>query len=231
MRISGSKQINFTYGSIINYSPKGDYAVAEKSRQVTYAIKAARPRIIANIIKAVRRKQSADLRDSLFGDKTLLVPVPSSSKLMSGGFWKTHEIAKGLLESGIGSGCETLIKRTRSIQKSHAHSGARQRNTVDDHIVSLGIDASIIMGNYDSITLIDDVITQGRTCVGCALKIQELNNSIPIRFFAVAATISDPSIVFDQLFNPFIGKVSYYVDSGKTFRHPSISKPFFPPEL
>lgn len=69
-----------------------------------------------------------------------------------------------------------------------------------------------------TITLVDDVLTMGRTTYACAQRVHEAFPEAEIRLFALIRTlglVDDIATIVD----PTIGKITGY-SSGRTFRDP-----------
>lgn len=70
----------------------------------------------------------------------------------------------------------------------------------------------------DQITLVDDVLTMGRTTVACAELLQEQYPEASIRIFAMLRTLGFQDDI-DTVFDPVVGTVTSYA-SGKSHRAP-----------
>lgn len=87
---------------------------------------------------------------------------------------------------------------------------------VVDHYNSLRVDKELL--EPTEITLIDDVVTAGRTAFACAQRVQEAFPKATIRLFAVMRTQSFDPVPKIVTFGT--GRISYNEHSGKTSRIP-----------
>ncbi|XOV92225.1 MAG: hypothetical protein ACFHWX_18700 [Bacteroidota bacterium] len=112
-----------------------------------------------------------------------------------------------------------MLKRTKAIPKSSSRSSSAERNSVQNHIDSLAVNPST--DNFTNITLVDDVVTQGRTSMACAIVLNRyftsVNKAIDIKLFSVFQTKSFEDAELSELVNIHQGIIHYYV-SGKTYR-------------
>lgn len=205
-----------TYGSLINYSPKGQSDLSKRSRFTCGAIKSCKPAYIANISESLKREEAKALLDLLNMDR-ILVPIPRSGLLKEDTIWPSMIIAEELLAHGFGKSIEPILSRQIPIIKSSQQIGADNRPSVQEQIESLLVKEELFLHN--KITLIDDVMTLGRTSYACAQKIHEAYPDSDISLFSVVRTqgiIKDIEAIFD----PSIGEISYNENTGKTNRQP-----------
>jgi len=200
------------FASFSCYSPRGNSSIDIKSRQLIGAIKSAQPHAILSIFKY--HKYFKGEFKLFFNKETTLIPIPRSSLLVDGGLWPSFEISKVFIEQGYGDSISTCLKRIKPIIKSSSLYRSDERPLVSDQLKTLSVTPEIIHTN--SITLIDDVITAGRTAYACAIKINEAYPDKMIRVFSVIRTISNGSIA--QIVDPCNGTIIYYPSSGKTYR-------------
>lgn len=205
-----------TYGTLVNYSPRGQSELSQKSRLTCGGIKHCKPAYIAHITEALNRDESKLLHDFLNQDR-ILVPIPRSGLLKEDTIWPSLIIAEQLQNSGFGKSIETLLSRHTPLIKSSQQLGADNRPSVQDQMDSLLIEEAMFLHN--KITLIDDVMTLGRTSFACALKIHEAYPETEIAVFAVVRTQGFVENI-EAIFDPSIGEISYNENSGKTNRQP-----------
>lgn len=206
-----------TYGSLLDYSPKGSSEIAQKSRQVCGQIKAGRPLYLNRVCEVILQNQDARVLDDILNEEVTLVPIPRSAPLTEGALWPSMVIAEKLLQNGLGHEVLPLIERISPIRKSAYQDGADARPLVPEHMETLQVNTELITPTR--ITLIDDVVTAGRTAMACAIKLLEVFPDAEISLFAVIRTMSFvPDI--DQIFAPEIGQINYFEASGKTRREP-----------
>lgn len=203
------------YGTFANYSPKGTSDLSKKSRSVCGAIKAGQENIIRSAFVHLRKPSAACLQPFINPDVTL-VPVPRSAPLTEGALWPGRVIADLLVSGGFGREVLPCIQRLRAVPKSSSSAG-NERASVQAHYESLGIKNQLL--RPQKITLVDDVLTQGRTTYACAQHLHEAFPEAEIRIFSMIRTQGFiPDI--EHLVDPSVGIVKYYPSSGKTFRDP-----------
>ncbi len=145
----------------------------------------------------------------------LLVPVPRSSLLQPHSLWPSLVIANLLVAHGYGSQVSTCLQRTKAVPKSSASYTAESRPSVSTQLDSLIVESQII--THRQITLIDDVLTLGRTSVACALKLKEVYPDIEIKLFVLLQTKGLISEIA-QFIEPYVGEITYNSNTGKTTR-------------
>lgn len=205
---------SFEYGTFANYSPRGTSELSKRSRGTCGAIKAGRITIIQSAIPHLRASKSEVLSPFLAPDVTL-VPVPRSSPLAEGALWPSKVICDVLVEEGFGREVMPFLARTRALPKS-SQSPAADRPLVPDHMDSITVEP--IMFQPDKITLVDDVLTMGRTTYACAQLLSDACPNAEIRIFAMIRTQGLQEDV-EQIVDPATGVIVGY-PSGKTHRDP-----------
>jgi len=204
------------YFTLCNYSPRGHSELSIKSRNVCGGIKAGRINIINSAIERIDDLK-AEEKEDFFNDKITLVPVPRSAPLTQGALWPAKEIVNALLEANLGKDHQVLIKRIHHVKKSSSQVGADQRPSVEDHYNSLSVQKYLM--KPERITLIDDVLTLGRTFFACAQRLYESFPEIEIRCCSLIRTQSlIPDI--EKLLDPSFGDITYNNRTGKTTRNP-----------
>lgn len=186
------------------------------SQQLCYAFKNGKKGYIQRAIEHLKNDSSLDWT-SFLNESITLVPVPRSSPLQEGALWPAKEIASCLLEEGLAKEVVTLIKRESAIRKSAIQSNANSRPSVDDNYNSLSVSTELLMPT--KITLVDDVLTLGRTGVACASKLSEAFPDAEIRFFSIVRTQSFVENI-EKLIDVSIGNIHFNPNSGKTSREP-----------
>lgn len=215
MSFSTTDLSHLEYISLVNYSPTGTNDISDKSRKVCGAIKASKPASIDSIFKYLDHEAFSNYLNK----ETVLVPVPSSSLRVPGGNWPSLSLCQALVKNGFGKFTQELLTRTKAIPKSSSRSSSNERNSVQDHIDSLAVNPST--DNITNITLVDDVVTQGRTSMACAIVLKRhfssLDKNVDIKLFTVFQTRSFGDSELNELVNIHQGIINYY-SSGKTFR-------------
>ncbi len=101
-----------------------------------------------------------------------------------GALWVAAELAQALVLAGLGSKSWPGLHRVSAVRKS-ATAAHGARPTVALHYHSFGIEQPSFRA--DSLVLIDDVITKGRTLLAAASRVREAFPDAQIRAFALAA--------------------------------------------
>lgn len=176
------------------------------------AIKAGREQVIRS---AFRYLEQAEILKPFLNPDVTLVPVPRSAPLAEGALWPSKVIADLLVEGGFGREVLTCIRRISAVQRS-ASAQPADRPLWPTHYDSLAVEGALIQPAQ--ITLVDDVLTMGRTSYACAQRLREAFPTATLRIFAMMRTQGlIPDI--DALVDPSVGTVTGY-SSGKTHREP-----------
>jgi len=205
---------NYKYGTFANYSPRGTSEPSKRSRGTCGAIKAGRINIIESAITHLRDPKSDVLKPFLDSNVTL-VPAPRSAPLPEGALWPSRVICDVLHRHSFGADVRPLLTRTTAIPRS-SHSPAAERPLVHDHMASIAVDRTMFAP--DAITLVDDVLTMGRTTFACAERLHKAYPSAAIRIFALIRTQGIQEEI-KAIVDPSIGTIIGY-PSGKTHRDP-----------
>lgn len=205
---------NYIYGTVANYSPRGSSELSERSRKICGQLKAGRQEQIDIVVKKLTDER-ARLLDEFLSPYVTLVPVPRSAPLVDGALWPTLVIATALAKVGYGKEVLPLVERVTAVARSST-SRPENRPLVHEHRQSMRVLSELI--SPKEITIVDDVLTQGRTSVACAGLLSEEFPSATIRIFAMMRTQGLQENI-TRLFDPEVGIITEY-PSGKTFREP-----------
>lgn len=205
---------SYEYATFANYSPRGSSDLSQRSRGTCSAIKRGRVDIIASAIPHLKDTKSDALRPFLGPDVTL-VPVPRSAPLPDGALWPSKVICDVLHEHGFGSDVQTFLRRAKAVPRSSS-SPAAERPLVPVHMESIEAERPFFVP--DKITLIDDVLTQGRTTYACAELLRQVCPDAEIRIFAMIRTQGFVDDI-EKIVDPATGTITGF-DSGKTRRDP-----------
>jgi hypothetical protein len=147
--------------------------------------------------------------------KALLVPVPGHSPISHpSAVWPAARLCSELSTKGLGFGSEKLLERVELVPKS-ATANPGERPMPEDHYQSVAV-KQIPLGTFQSITLVDDVVTRGATLIGIAEKVEESFPGVPVRAFALVRTVSVGDIT--TMICPVEGTITYR--NGKVVREP-----------
>lgn len=97
------------------------------------------------------------------------------------------------------------LARVKPVAKS-AYAGPQERPSAEEHYESLRVTPDLLVG--PSITLVDDVITRGRTALAAACRIQEAFPQSVVRVFAFVRTMSFVEDV-DRVREPVQGCITW----------------------
>jgi hypothetical protein len=203
------------FASFYVYSPAGVGAICERSRLLRDFLKAGDARFMARYAVQVHQQSQDPMQlAGFFRPDDVLVPVPGSTPKSSAALWVAADLADALAREGLGALAWRGLHRVIAVRKSGtAARGARP--TVALHYESLLMDHPPIAPQ--SVVLIDDVITRGRTLLAAATRVHEVLPNARIRAFALLRTMG---LITDvkRLLEPCRGKISW--KAGDAFRNP-----------
>ncbi|MEA3160782.1 MAG: hypothetical protein QOD95_2330 [Gammaproteobacteria bacterium] len=193
------------FASCYVYSPAGEGAICERSRLLRALLKEGDAHFMVKY--AVRVQQQAAQCPQLAGffrDTDVLVPVPRSSTKACG-TWVAADLARALVHEGLGTVAWQGLHRVCAVRKSStAARGARP--TVSCHFESFLMERPSI--DPESVVLIDDVITKGRTLLAAAARVREAFPHAQIRAFALLRTMGFTTGV-EHLLDPCRGEIRW----------------------
>lgn len=147
-----------------------------------------------------------------FGERVVLVPVPGSAPEKAGS-WVGERLAWCLKELGLAAQVSPLLQRRYAVRKS-AFAPAGERPSVLEHYASFAVERTRLgrMPSHDRerlrLTLVDDVITRGRTLLAAADRLREIFPAAEIRAFALLRTLGrDESL--ERTLDPCEGEVRW----------------------
>jgi predicted amidophosphoribosyltransferase len=109
-----------------------------------------------------------------------------------------------MLQQGLAGAIEPILQRVRAVPKAH-FSRQGERPDVAKHRGSMEVDARILAGTR--ITLVDDVITQGRTLYAGSTLVQEALPTKTVRAFGVIRTMGlIPDV--ERILDPCVGTLT-----------------------
>jgi predicted amidophosphoribosyltransferase len=193
------------YASCYVYSPTGEGAICERSRLLRALLKEGNAHFMVKY--ALRVHQQAEQCSQLTGffrDSDVLVPVPRSST-KSRGTWVAADLARALVQEGLGTMAWPGLHRVCTVPKS-ATAAPGARPTVSCHFESFLMEPSSV--DPASVVLIDDVITKGRTLLAAAARVREAFPHAQIRAFALLRTMGFIAGV-EHLLDPCRGEIRW----------------------
>jgi len=154
------------------------------------------------VAAAIARRRSELPFGDLFGERTVLVPVPRSGLMKPGSLWPASNIAQALVEHALGWRVAPVLRRRQAVRKSaFAEPGDRPRP--EEHRLSLSVERAL--GMAGDILLVDDIVTRGSTFLGAASRLAQDFPGVKIRAFAVLRTMGlQPEI--EQILAPCRGR-------------------------
>jgi hypothetical protein len=208
------------FASCFAYLPGGGGPVCEQGRLLCARLKAADPAWLPRLVVQVWLEAAAHGRlRSAFGARAVLVPVPGSAPVQRVD-WVGERLAWCLKEVGLAAGVWPILRRRHAVRKS-AFAVAGERPSVLEHYASFAIQrvssgwASIDAGGIDdsgdarlTLTLVDDVITRGRTLLAAASRLREAFPTADVRAFALLRTLNRDETLC-QVLDPCEGEVRW----------------------
>jgi predicted amidophosphoribosyltransferase len=182
------------FASCFAYLPGGSGSVCEEGRVLCARLKAADrawlPRLAARVwLETIGHGRFGPA----FGARVVLVPVPGSAPLQSA-HWVGERLAWCLKEVGLAAEVWPVLRRRYAVRKS-AFAAAGERPTVLEHYASFSLEGPLGVrehrGNVSRLTLVDDVITRGRTLLAAAARIHAAFPGAEVSAFALLRTL-DP---------------------------------------
>lgn len=204
------------FASCFAYLPGGSGPVCEEGRLLCARLKTGSaawlPHFVARVwLETVGHGHFA----AAFGGSVVLVPVPGSAPQQRAD-WVGERLAGCLKEVGLAAEVWPVLRRRHPVRKS-AFAAAGDRPTVREHYASFAIERSFCCGSALQLTLIDDVITRGRTLIAAALCLRAAFPAARIRAFALLRTLR-PDEMLRQVLDPCEGEVRWV--AGDTRRCP-----------
>jgi hypothetical protein len=200
------------FASLLIRSKEGAEEIVRNAFNVSLAIKQGKPWVAKRVLEVL--SEYRDFFADFLGPNVVLVPAPGSEILYEGASWPMRDISHKLLAGGFGSRAETWLKRTITVPKSH-RVRPEFRPTAQRHYET--IDAVQEFLPETKITVVDDIITRGRTTLACVSLLQERYPEADIRAFAFCRHVNASEV--DRIIAPCNdGKVT--LESGDCFRRP-----------
>lgn len=175
--------MSFEFMTLLVYSPRGISDNAQLSRRLAGACKNGDTQFATQVALKIR-----ELNAEAYFNNAALIPIPRSTPLVPGAVFPSKVLAETLISNGLGNNVYNCLNRIVPINKSSSSFSAETRNTVPIHTNSLGVQPWIIA--EQTIILIDDILTLGRTAIACAMKLKAVYPDKEIKIFCPFRTRS-----------------------------------------
>jgi hypothetical protein len=207
----------YDYAYLLNYHSRGTSAIARNSVQFGGALKNAVSDLL-NSVSVVIQGRNPYFNEFLSPERNL-IPVPRSAPLLSGALWPTKILSETLVQNGLGNNVYPIIKRIRPVPKSSSLNNANDRPSIQTHIDSLTIEPLLgVQTNAEiNFTIVDDILTLGRTTSACAFKLKEFYPNSDIKIFAVMRTKNLNNDDINTMIEPHKGQLQYNTETGKSW--------------
>jgi predicted amidophosphoribosyltransferase len=202
------------FASCFAYSPSGTGLVCEQGRLLCSRLKTLDPAWLSRLIAHAWLEARGHGRfAAVLGRRVVLVPVPGSAPA-SGAGWVAERLARCLGELELAGQVWPVLRRRRAVRKS-AFAPAGARPSVLEHFQSFAIERTVEGGPACEprgaglhLTLVDDVITRGRTLLGAAARLREAFPEAQVRAFALLRTLGRDEPL-RQVLDPCEGEVRW----------------------
>lgn len=199
---------------MFNFSPRGTGQQSMYSRTLTGQVKSGKRQELRKALSYIHKNHQPFFNAFLHPD-AVLVPVPRSAPLVDGALWPGRVLCDMMVELGMANRVMPALTRVTAIPKSHGSGqSADQRPGVRQNWQSLRVNTEIIAPGT-TLTIVDDVLTLGRTLAACYFRLKEVFPDADIRCLAVMRTQGLVAEI-DQFIEPVTGIINYNRESGKT---------------
>lgn len=201
------------YATLLQYSPRGKSEISATSRKVKGTVKAGR-------IEQYRARISEILTDyqerlyPFLNENVTLIPAPRSSPIRDADLWPALEICKLLASLKVGN-IAPCLRRKEAIRKLAFNYTAGDRPSIAEQFNSMSVENYFPTAN---ITLVDDVLTMGRTSIAGASRLAEKFPNATIRVFSLIRTMGLIDDI-ETILNVQTGTITYNHQSGKCSRN------------
>lgn len=191
------------FGSFLVYSPHGQSQVSKTSKDWCLRIKQDSGGAIALTVKRLREELDATPLGEFLAPGVTIVPAPRSAPLVEGALWPARRIADELVSVGLATEVLPVVRRAVPVPKS-ATAARGDRPPLTQHIDSFALEP--LLANPQRITIVDDVITMGRTLLAVATVLAARFPGADIRAFALVRTMGlQPDV--ETILMPCVGVI------------------------
>jgi predicted amidophosphoribosyltransferase len=200
------------FASCFAYLPGGCGPVSEDGRLLCSRLKSADRDWLARLIAQVWLETRGHGRFArTFGGRVVLIPVPGSAPA-PGARCVAERVAGCLREVGLAADVWPVLQRRYAVRKS-AFAAAGERPSVLEHYASFAAGHASWRGGL-RLTLVDDVITRGRTLLAAAARIREAFPAAEVCAFALLRTLA-PSETLRGVLDPCEGDVRWVLGDAR----------------
>ncbi len=190
------------FGAFYTYSPHGTRELSKRSRLLCARVKSGNGKWLRCYAARVRQIAARDRRFGELFREALLIPIPSSTPSRYSATW---DLASSLHDSGLAASVWAGLHRRIAVKRS-ATAWRWERATVEEHFRSLSVESLAVAPAR--VTLIDDVVTKGRTTMAAALRLRAAFPHARICAFALMRTMGFVSDLA-QLVAPCLGTIRW----------------------
>lgn len=175
-----------------------------RSRRVRDAVKNWQVDMVDRIITSLAESFEGTQLSAVLGPDVVLVPVPRSAPLVSGGLWPSENLCSALIAAGLARDMVPALVRREAVPKS-AFASPGERPNAQRHYET--IDVGAVLTNADRVTVVDDFITKGNTMLGAASR---LVNQLPNADLSGFALVRTRGLVteIDEILDPIVGRIA-----------------------
>jgi len=189
------------YAALLTYSPRGNTDVSQRSRIVCSGVKGGKAAFLTTAVTRLGEKWQAAGMADFFGPDVVLVPAPRSSPLVAGALWPAELLCQEIVRQGLAGRMEPALRRIKAVPKS-AFAKWGERPTVALHLETM--EATAWLPEDRHITVVDDVITKGRTLYAGCVLLQEAISGADVRAFGLVRTMGlVPDVA--EILDPVVG--------------------------
>jgi hypothetical protein len=189
--------------SLLVYSPRGQTEISLRSRRVCHGIKRGDTDLLKKAVEAIGKVFAESGLGAFLGPDVGLVPAPGSAPHVAGGLWPADVIARALVDAGYGKEVLHHLRRKEAVPKS-AFAAPGERPNVERHFETIAAERDFV--SPQRLTIVDDVVTKGRTLLACSGRLQEAFPQADVRCLAIIRTMG-LQLDVDRVLFPCTGRI------------------------